>query len=252
MQYWQELLLFIAGLLAGYINVFAGGGSLLTVPIMVFLGMPGPIANGTNRIAILAQSMTSSWVFFRKGLSEFRLSLTLALCALPGAWFGAQLGVELHGVWFNRLLASIMLFVMLLMLVKRDAVKTSQPVPMKRWRYWLTHILMLFVGFYGGLIQVGVGFIIMPVLHRVLGLDLLRVNMHKVFIVMPFTILSLIIFASQLQLEIRAGLILALGMGAGGWLSTHLMIRKGQHLIKVVFNLVLLGIVIKLLFFSNE
>lgn len=251
MLYWQELLLFIAGLFAGYINVLAGGGSLLTVPFMLFLDLPGPVANGTNRIAILAQSMASCWVFFRKGLTELKLSITLSLFTLPGALLGAHLGVQLDGVWFNRLLAAIMLFVMLLMLIKRKTVLADSSTDIKPWRYWLTHVLMIFVGFYGGLIQVGVGFIIMPILHRVMGLDLLRVNMHKVFLVLPFTLVSLAVFVSQVSLEWRAGLILALGMGTGGWLSTHLMIRKGQHLIKVVFNLTLLGMIIKLLFFPG-
>jgi uncharacterized membrane protein YfcA len=110
---------------------------------------------------------------------------------------------------------------------------------------------MFGVGFYGGMIQVGVGFIIMPILHRVLGLDLMRVNIHKVFIIMSFSIISLAVFASKVNIEWYAGLFLALGMGIGGWLSAHLMIHKGEHLIKVVFNLALLGMIIKLLFFSG-
>jgi uncharacterized membrane protein YfcA len=92
----------------------------------------------------------------------------------------------------------------------------------------------------------------MPILHRVLGLDLLRVNMHKVFIVLPFTLVSLAVFLSNVELELRAGIILALGMGIGGWLSTHLMIRRGERVIKVIFNLALLGMVIKLLFFTDQ
>ena len=251
MLIWQEFLLFFAGLFAGYINVLAGGGSLLTVPAMLFLDLPAPVANGTNRIAILAQSIASCWVFFRKGITELKLSLSLSLFTLPGALLGANLGVQLEGVWFNRLLAAIMLFVMLIMAVKRKPVKTASIDSIKPRRYWLTHILMLFVGFYGGMIQVGVGFVIMPILHRVMGLDLLRVNMHKVFLILPFTLVSLAVFASKVSMQWRAGLVLAVGMALGGWLSTHLMIRKGEHLIKVVFNLALLGIVIKLLFFSG-
>ncbi len=251
MLIWQELLLFSAGLFAGYINVFAGGGSLLSVPAMLFLDLPGPVANGTNRIAILAQSIASCWVFLRKGIAELKLSLSLSLCTLPGALLGASLGVKLDGIWFNRLLAAIMIFVMLVMMVKRKPNETNNKSTSKPRRYWLTHILMLFVGFYGGMIQVGVGFIIMPILHRVMGLDLLRVNMHKVFLVLPFTLVSLTVFASNVSIQWRAGLVLALGMALGGWLSTHLMIRKGEHLIKIIFNLALLGIVIKLLFFSG-
>jgi hypothetical protein len=75
LEIWQLGLLSAAGVVAGFLNVMAGGGSLLTVPIMVFMGIPGPVANGTNRIAILAQNITAATTFFKRGYAEFRLSL---------------------------------------------------------------------------------------------------------------------------------------------------------------------------------
>ena len=77
MELWQILILMIAGMLSGWLNVMAGGGSLLTVPIMLFMDMPAPVANGTNRIAILAQNITAVYTFFRKGLSDFKIGLIL-------------------------------------------------------------------------------------------------------------------------------------------------------------------------------
>lgn len=247
----QELLLFGLGILAGYINVMAGGGSLLTVPVMLFMGLPAPVANGTNRIAILAQSLVSIGVFLRKGLGELKLSLTLALATLPGAFAGAMLGVRFEGIWFNRLLAVIMIVVMLLMMFERksDAVNDEARRRAGPKRIVLTHLLMVVVGFYGGIIQVGVGFLIMPILYHVMGLDLLRVNMHKIFLVLPFTLLSLIVYASHVEIAWMAGLFLALGNAAGGWLGTHMMISRGETLIRLVFNAALLVFIIKLIFF---
>jgi uncharacterized membrane protein YfcA len=246
-------ILFVVGCLAGYTNVMAGGGSLLTVPAMVFMGIPDAVANGTNRIAILAQTLASMWVFFRKGITELRLSLTLSLFTLPGALVGAWYGTQLRGVWFNRVLAAVMLAVMLLMHLKPAArvdAATAPPVATTPKRFWLTHILMIGVGFYGGLIQIGIGFMIMPILHRVMGLDLLRVNMHKVFLILPFTALSLAIFIGKVGVVWAAGLALALGNAAGGWLATHMMIQKGDRIIFFVFNIALFVMVIKLLFFN--
>jgi uncharacterized membrane protein YfcA len=247
-------ILFVVGCLAGYTNVMAGGGSLLTVPAMVFMGIPDAVANGTNRIAILAQTLASMWVFFRKGLTELKLSLTLSLFTLPGALIGAWYGTQLRGIWFNRVLAGVMLAVMLLMHLKPaarlDAAAVPPPVATTPGRYWLTHVLMIGVGFYGGLIQIGIGFLIMPILHRVMGLDLLRVNLHKVFLILPFTALSLAIFIGKVGVVWAAGLALALGNAAGGWLATHMMIQKGDRIIFLVFNIALLAMVIKLLFFN--
>jgi uncharacterized protein len=145
------------------------------------------------------------------------------------------------------------LLVMLLMHLKPTArvdAATTTPVATTPKRYWLTHILMIGVGFYGGLIQIGIGFIIMPILHRVMGLDMLRVNLHKVFLILPFTALSLAIFIGKVGVVWAAGLALALGNAMGGWLATHMMIQKGDRIIFLVFNIALIVMVIKLLFFN--
>ena len=112
LELWQVALLLLVGTVGGFLNVMAGGGSLLTVPVLVFLGLPGPVANGTNRIAILVQNITAITTFFRHGHADFRRSLGLALCAIPGAILGALFGTELEGPWFNRTLAIIMIAVM--------------------------------------------------------------------------------------------------------------------------------------------
>lgn len=251
LEIWQGLFLLFAGCIAGFLNVMAGGGSLLTVPIMVFMGIPGPVANGTNRIGILAQNITSVITFFRKGFSDFKLSLSLAAMALPGSISGAFLGSRFEGVWFNRTLALIMIGVMIIMAVDRKPKGKilSSTREISTARLVAGHLLMVGVGFYGGFIQVGVGFIIMPVLNRVLGLDLVRTNMHKVFIVGVYTIVALIVFASQVQILWFLGACLAVGNSIGGWVGTHTSISKGEKAIKLVLNLVLMVFIIKLLFF---
>ena len=247
---WNIIILTGIGITAGFINVIAGGGSMLTVPAMLFMGVPGPVANGTNRIAILAQNFVAVTTFFRKGFSDFRLSLTLALCAVPGAVIGAWYGVQLHGVWFNRVLALVMIGVMLIMHNNRPStIGSINPVTMTRKRIITAHGLMFVAGLYGGFIQIGVGFLIMPILHRVLGLDLVRVNMHKVFVVGCFTLAALIVFSSQLELIWGVGIALAVGNSIGGWLGAHSSIKRGDHWISMVFNLIIIALIVKLLLF---
>ncbi len=250
MSDWELLLLALVGVLAGWLNVLAGGGSLLTVPLMVFMGLPGPVANGTNRIAILMQNITAVTTFHRRGFSDFRLSLSLALAASLGAVFGARLGVHLEGVWFNRTLALIMLGVMLLMGHERLGGDTADsPAGTAPRRLLAGHLLMVGAGAWGGFIQVGVGFILMPILNRVMGLNLVLTNMHKVFIILVFNLVALAVFASQLQLMWWAGLWLALGNSLGGWLGAHTSVDKGERRIRLVLNLTLAVFIVKLLFF---
>lgn len=248
----QSLLLLPIGVAAGFLNVMAGGGSLLTVPAMVFMGIPGPVANGTNRIAILAQNLTAIGAFFRHGFSDFKLSISLALCAMPGAVLGALLGTELQGIWFNRTLAAVMIGVMLIMAIDRPSrshsEKTHQPSP--RQRLW-GHVLMVGVGFYGGFIQLGVGFLIMPVLHRVLGLDLVRVNMHKVFIIACYTAVALVVYALRVDIMWQLGAVLALGYAGGAWLAVRASLQRGERFIKLVLNCVLLVFIAILLLDST-
>ena len=246
---WQAALLTGVGIIAGFLNVMAGGGSLLTVPVMVFMGLPGPVANGTNRIAILAQNLSAITAFFRRGFADFRLSLSLAACAIPGAVAGAMIGVRLEGPWFNRMLALIMIGVMLVMHFdpgKRDADPAREP---SRAQLVRGHLMMIGVGFWGGFIQIGVGFIIMPVLNRVMGLDLVRTNMHKVFIVACYTVAALLVFASQVEILWIVGAALALGNSIGGYLGAHFTVSRGEKLIRVILNLVLILFIVKLLLF---
>ncbi|MCG7872016.1 MAG: sulfite exporter TauE/SafE family protein [Candidatus Thiodiazotropha lotti] len=245
---WQILLLAMVGVAAGWLNVMAGGGSLLTIPVMLFMGIPGPVANGTNRIAILAQNITAVTAFRRRGYSDFKLGFSLAAMASLGAIGGAMVGVKLDGVWFDRVLALVMVGVMILMATGHDKIKPTGG-DSKPKNLFAGHLLMVAAGLWGGFIQIGVGFILMPILHKVLGLDLVRVNMHKVLIVLVYTILALGIFASNLELMWWIGISLAIGNSIGGWLGAHTTITHGEALIRRVLYLALSAFIIKLLFF---
>ena len=234
--------------MAGWLNVRAGSGSLLTVPIMLFMGIPAPVANGTNRIAILAQNITAVTTFRNRGFSDFKLSLSLAAAAAVGALGGASVGVHHDGEWFDRVLALVKVADLILMASGHDTIKPvggdAQPKNLL-----LGHVLMVGAGFWGGFIQIGVGFILMPILHRVMGLDLVRVNMHKVFVVLVFTIVALAVFASQLELLWWTGAALAVGNSIGGWLGAHTTVRHGETLIRRVLYVALTAFIVKLLFF---
>ena len=248
MELWQYIILLLVGIVVGFVNVMAGGGSLLSIPVMLFMGVPGPVANGTNRIAILAQMATAVVAFFRKGYSDFRLSLTLALATVPGAVAGAFVGARLEGVWFNRILAVVMLATMLVMATRQQTPDYSRAPP--RPRLVLAHVLMAVLGVYGGFIQVGAGFLFLPILYKTLGLDLVRVNVHKTFIITVYTTAALIVFAWQVELFWVLGLTLAAGTSIGAWLSAHVQVAHGERLIRLSLNIVLALFIVKLLFFS--
>lgn len=246
---WQIAILFVAGIACGFLNVTAGGGSLITVPLLLFLGLPGPIANGTNRIAILAQNITAVVTFFRRGHSDLKLSVTLSLAALPGSILGAFAGTQLAGVWFNRVVAAVMVVSLIAMATDRRArePETTPVVALTRRRWCLGHVGMFLVGFWGGFIQIAVGLLMMPILHRVMGLSLVRTNMHKVFIILVYTVVALGIFAARVDIAWLIGLCLAVGNIVGGWLGAHTTITQGERTIRVIFFCVAIAFIVQLL-----
>ena len=244
----ELLLLVITGIATGFLNVMAGGGSMLSVPIMIFLGVPGTVANATNRIAILPQNISSVIAFYRKGFSNFRLSLSLAACTIPGTIIGAYIASHVPNDQFNYLLAIIMGIVLVVMALP-DAKTIDSRQSLTKKRLVVGHLLMVLIGFWGGFIQIGVGFLLMPVLNRVMQLDLITTNSHKVFIVLCYTSFALIVFASQLELLWKFGIALAIGTTIGGWVAANFQIKKGIGAIKWTLNLVIIVFIIKLLFF---
>ncbi|NQX87208.1 MAG: sulfite exporter TauE/SafE family protein, partial [Halioglobus sp.] len=161
---------------------------------------------------------------------------------------GAVIGVRLEGVWFNRSLAVIMVIVMLIMQFDRGKREATQAHHPSRAQMIRGHWLMLAVGFWGGFIQIGIGFIIMPILNRAMGLDLITTNMHKVFIIAVYTMVALVIFASQVEILWVVGLALAAGNALGGYLGAHFTISGGERLVRLVLNVVLVAFITKLLF----
>ena len=247
LELWELGALVLAGTVGGMLNVMAGGGSIITVPVMIFLGVPGPVANGTNRIAILAQNVSAIATFRKLGRSYIKLSLSLTACAIPGAALGAWMGASLAGDTFNTVLALVMLIVLVLMFTGRSAPHSSADEPKN---LLLGHLLMVLAGFWGGFIQIGVGFILMPILNRVMGLDLVATNVYKVFIAGGYTVVALLVFAINSDLLWLIGGVLAIGNSLGGYLGAKLTISRGEKLIRPVLALAIFAMVVRLLFFS--
>ena len=244
MALWYFPLLAVVGIAVGFLNVMAAGGSLISMPVLIFLGLDPAMANGTNRVAILIQNITAVGSFRSLGHSDLRLSLGLTLCTAPGAVLGAWAAVAIDPLLFKRILGGVLIAAVLLIL--RGPTQKSEPGTGTGGRPALAHIAMVGVGFYGGFLQAGVGFLIMPVLYQFLRLDLVRVNMHKVFIIGGYTLPALLVFAIQGKVWWLGGLSLAVGNAAGAWIATRVTVRHGEKAVKVVFTLAVVAMGLKL------
>ncbi len=246
--FWQLPLLFVAGVVAGILNILAGGGSLLTLPLLIFMGLPGAVANGTNRIAIFCQNIFAIRGFSKRGVMPLQLALLCTPPALLGSWVGANLAINLDDQVFKRVLALIMIGV--LVFTAADPMKRfrQEDVTFGLWRKIILVVSFFGVGIYGGFVQAGVGFLIITAL-LVHGLDLVRINAIKVFVIFAYTFIALGVFISHGQVDYLLGIALAAGNSVGGMIGPKLAVDKGHDWIKKVVSVTVLLFALKLLLF---
>lgn len=237
-------LLFGVGLLAGFINVSAGGGSSLTLPLMIFLGLDPSLANGTNRIAILLQNASALISFRTSKIGNIKFGLMLGLLTVPGAILGAVYAVNINAELFKWVLSGVLVLIIISMIFGKKNNNTTKNIELKL-NYKIV-IAMLIIGFYGGFIQVGVGFLLMFAIGKFLNIDLVNTNFYKVIIVLIYTIPAIIIFAISGKIDIFYGFCLAAGNVVGGFLSAKLQIKKGEKIVKYILFISIIIIVLKL------
>jgi len=238
------------GFLAGVVNILAGGGSFFTLPLLIFLGLPPNLANGTNRLAILIQNTSAVGRFMQLGVNPGRFALKAGLAALPGAILGAWIATLVSNSQFRVSLAFFMIIVTLFTLLRPTGPEEKTITPEEYTGSWLKAGLLYFlVGIYGGYIQAGVGFMVLAVITWQ-GLNLVHGNAVKLTIIIGFTTIALIIFASHELVVWPVGLLLGLGNLAGGFLGTRLAVRGGHAFVKKVVTVAVIFFALKLLFYS--
>ncbi|WP_190808907.1 sulfite exporter TauE/SafE family protein [Flagellimonas sp. S3867] len=248
-QWYHYVLLVVVGFAAGFINTIAGGGSLLALPTLIFLGLPPSVANGTNRVAIIIQTSLATAGFKSKGVSTFPFNVYLGISALIGAIIGAQIAVDIKGETFNRILAIVMLAVVLIIVFKPKINVEELAERTTGKHLWIGIIAFFFIGIYGGFINAGIGFVIILFLHYVNRMNLVRVNATKVSVVLAYTLSALAVFIINDKVDWLAGLTLAIGTGAGGWVSSRVSVNKGDGFIKTFLIIMVIAMAIKLWFF---
>ncbi|MHB1530962.1 sulfite exporter TauE/SafE family protein [Acidithiobacillus sp.] len=240
------IILFLAGLGAGFINVLAGGGSIFTLPVLILAGLDPVTANGTNRIGILLENLTATHHFHQRQLAELKQGGMLALWTLPGVVIGALAGVRISNLWFQRILVIVLIIGAITLLLPK---KTST-VPGGRAdgqpSFWLYPALVA-LGFYGGFIQAGIGFLFILVLRKLLTRHLPQVNAYKILIIAIYTLPALLIFAWMGEVRWGIGVTIAVGGILGAWLATKVTLsRRGELWIKIAVVLMVGAMAVKL------
>ena len=228
-------LVLVVGVAGGFLNTVAGGGSALTMPVLIFLGMPSSVANGTVRVAIMLQNITAVAGFRSKGHFEPALALQLGLPALAGAVVGSRIAVDVPDAVFNAVLAGVMVLVLASIFFKpKPADGQGSVEPPAGSRRILLMAIFFAIGVYGGFIQAGVGFLIMSSLIFLTGYDLVRINAVKVAVILIFTVSALTVFLLNGKVEWGPGLTLAAGNAVGAWIGARFSVAGGERWIRAI------------------
>ncbi len=243
------LILILVGVLAGFLNVVAGGGSLLTLPTMIFMGLPPNVANATNRVAILWQNVFAIAKFKSSGVVESKYSIYLGLAAIPGAILGAILAVDIEGELFTKILSVVMLVVGFLIVFGSPKTQPKPTTEGKERNIWWGVLIFFLIGIYGGFIHAGVGFIIILVLGQLTHESLVKINSIKVIVAFIYTFAVVLVFLFNGVINWEFGITLAIGNSAGGWLGSYFSIKKGDKWIKAFLLVTIVAMVVKLWFY---
>jgi uncharacterized membrane protein YfcA len=245
------ILLVIVGFIAGVINTLAGGGSLLTLPVLIFIGLPPNIANGTNRVGIVIQMLAGTAGFKSKGITTFPFSIYMGISALIGSLIGAQIAVDIKGETFNKVLSFVMMVVVIIIIFK-PKLKAKELIERTTGKHlWIGCVAFFFFGIYGGFINAGLGFILILFLHFFNHLSLVKSNATKAVIITIYMSGALVVFILNDAVNWKMGLTMAIGTSIGGWFASRFSVNKGDGFIKIFLIVIVSVMAVKLWFFSN-
>ncbi|GAB7088234.1 sulfite exporter TauE/SafE family protein [Marinifilum fragile] len=240
MEWYYYLLIVLVGVFSGFLNTLAGSGSIISLAMLMFMGLPANIANGTNRIAILMQNIVGVSSFKKQKVFTFKEGIWLAMPAIIGSVIGASLAVEINEEMMEKTIGGLLVFLFFIVLYKPDAwVKGQAGLVRSKPSIWQI-VIFFFIGLYGGFIQAGVGFFLLAGLVLGAGFDLVKANAIKVFIVLLYTPFAIGVFIMNGQIDYKIGFILAAGNMIGAYIAANFAVSWGAKFVRYI----LLGVIV--------
>jgi uncharacterized protein len=245
----EAAILFVVGIVSAFLNVLAGGGSLLSLPLLIFMGLPSAAANATNRVAMLVQNIVAVKGFHSKGVFVYPYALWVSLSATAGAGIGAYLATIISDKSFNRILAIVMVMVVIATLLGKNGTNGKQE-DFSKGKVFGSVFTFFFIGIYGGFIQAGIGFLMIATLLFFHQLNMAKVNSIKVFVTMIYTVVVLAVFIYYDLVWWTHGLVLAAGNGVGAWFTSRWSVSVPDKIIRIILIVMVSVLSVKLWVFE--
>lgn len=225
MEWYIYLIAVAGGLLAGIINTLSGFGSAITLTILSeLMGLSGNMANGSNRVGVVAQGLSGSFGFYKNGRLEIGKHKLLISCCFIGAMLGVWVALNVSNEEFRAVFKYLMIAVFFVLLIKPKRW-LNPPNTNAKLNPWIAIPLFLALGFYGGFIQMGMGVFFLLITVLIGKYNLIDANAIKGFTVLLYSVMVLAIFHWKGLVDWRAGGIIAIGQLIGGYLTANFASR---------------------------
>ena len=217
----EELLVAVAGFLGGFFSTLASNGSSVTLPILGLVGLPEHVANGTNRLSVVALGLVGTIHFARRGLIDWREGAKIAALIAVGTVAGSFAAVDLSNGALDAIVVGGLLVVLALLLARPGRWLSGRGGETRPFGP-VQVLAYLAIGVYAGLVVLGSGFFMLAALVLLTGYDLKRGNAMKAFVLLIVGLQSLVVFADRGEVDWGAGVPLALGSAAGAYVAALL------------------------------
>jgi uncharacterized membrane protein YfcA len=245
-MYWMYPLLFAGGLLAGWIDAIAGGGGLVTVPLLLGIGVPPQMVLGTNKFQASFGSFTAARHYVRSDVVSLRDALPGILWTLAGSAAGTVAVQQIDPAVLNVIIPFLLLGIAISMLVSPDLGHAVTRSRMSRGAFYLVFGLLL--GFYDGFFGPGVGTFWAIAFVLGLGFDLRNSTGYTKVMNFASNIVSFAVFALGGVVLWLPGIVMAAGQIAGARLGSGMVVKRGTKFIRPVFITIVILTTLKLLY----
>jgi len=237
--------LFLVGLAAGTVDSIAGGGGLLTLPALLGMGFPAPLALGTNKFQASFGSTSAAWHYSQAGLVNWRECLIGIICTAIGAIFGSAVADALSPSLLQKLLPALLVLVLAYTIARPRAGMQPQPQKFRPQIFFVAFGVVL--GFYDGFLGPGTGSFWTLLLIALLGFEFLRATATSKVMNATSNVVGFAFFLAAGKVNFRAGLAMGAGQLIGAKLGTRLAVRGGARFVRPVFLCAVTALLIRLL-----
>jgi len=245
-ELWQFLLLFGTGLAAGFVDSIAGGGGLLTLPVLLSVGLDPKLALGTNKLQAAFGSGSASFHYAHAGAVQWSDCVRGFILTFIGAAAGTLAVQSIRPDVLKRMLPVLLLAIAVYMLIKPQLGTGDHPPRMSRARFDV--IFGLGLGFYDGFLGPGTGTFWTMAFVLALGFNLTRGTAYTKVMNFASNLSSLAFFLIAGKIYWLAGFAMGAGQLVGARLGSRLVIRKGTQLIRPIFISMVLLLILKLIY----